>query len=132
MIKVKNVRPGILIIADAGIKLAPGETTDVQIVTAQMERCLDDGLLARIDSESEVQQKAKSANRSNAPKAEAKKQSAKAADTEPKPEPDDSNGDSAGKSSGAEAGDPGGHAGAEPAAADGAQPEIPGVGNDGQ
>ena len=124
MIKVKNIRAGIVIIADAGLKLAPGETTEVENATRQMSAAIADGLLARIDVEAETQQSAKSASRSNAPKAEAKKQSAKVADTEPKP---DSDGDPA-KSAGAVTGEPCGNAGAEPAAADGAQPALPEVG----
>ncbi len=37
--KVKNVRAGIVIIADAGLKLAPGETVSVDKLTAQMQLC---------------------------------------------------------------------------------------------
>lgn len=36
--KIKNVRPGILIIADAGMKLAPGDAAEVDALTPQMER----------------------------------------------------------------------------------------------
>lgn len=36
--KIKNVRPGILIIADAGMKLAPGDAAEVDTLTPQMER----------------------------------------------------------------------------------------------
>ena len=51
MTKVKNVRAGIVIIADAGLKLAPGETVSVERLTAQMNSALDAGLLARVDGD---------------------------------------------------------------------------------
>jgi len=35
--KIKNVRPGILIIADAGLKLAPGDSVEVDTLTQQRE-----------------------------------------------------------------------------------------------
>lgn len=54
MIKVKNVRPGLLLIADAGLKLAPGETASVEKLTSQMNRCIEDGLLTRIEPEPEA------------------------------------------------------------------------------
>lgn len=68
MTKVKNVRAGIVIIADAGLKLAPGETVSVDRLTAQMNSALDAGLLARVDGD-ESKSKPKSA-----PKPEEKKQ----------------------------------------------------------
>lgn len=72
MIEVKNVRPGILLIADAGLKLAPGGTASVEKLTVQMERCLDNGLLARIDSEPEAKPEAKgNAKPENKPKGKA-------------------------------------------------------------
>lgn len=46
MIKIKNVRPGILIIADAGLKLAPGESVEIETLTPQARKAVDDGLLA--------------------------------------------------------------------------------------
>ncbi len=49
MIKVKNVRPGLLLIADAGLKLTPGGTASVETLTPQMNRCIEDGLLTRIE-----------------------------------------------------------------------------------
>lgn len=51
MIKIKNVRPGILIIADAGLKLAPGESREIENPTRQVEKAIADGLLARVDIE---------------------------------------------------------------------------------
>lgn len=51
MTKLKNVRAGIVIIADAGLKLAPGESVSVDRLTAQTQSAIEAGLLARIDSE---------------------------------------------------------------------------------
>ncbi len=51
MTKVKNVRAGIVIIADAGLKLAPGESVSVERLTAQIQSAIEAGLLARIDSD---------------------------------------------------------------------------------
>ena len=65
MIKLKNVRAGIVIIADAGLKLAPGETVSVERPSPQTHRAVDAGLLARVDNESESKSKPK-----NAPKPE--------------------------------------------------------------
>jgi hypothetical protein len=78
VIKIKNVGTGILMITDAGLKLAPGGTDDVENITPQMQRCLDDGLLARVDTEPEVKTKSKPSTRSSAAKTEAKEQSSKA------------------------------------------------------
>lgn len=61
MTKVKNVRAGIVIIADAGLKLAPGETVSVDKLTAQMNSALDAGLLTRIDGDGDGKAKPKSA-----------------------------------------------------------------------
>lgn len=73
MIKLKNVRAGIVIIADAGLKLAPGETVSVESPSPQMQRAVDAGLLARFDIDGDGKSKPK-----NAPKPE-----------ETKPEPTD-------------------------------------------
>ena len=59
MTKVKNVRAGIVIIADAGLKLAPGETVSVDKLTAQMNSALDAGLLARVDGDGDSKSKPK-------------------------------------------------------------------------
>ncbi len=61
MTKVKNVRAGIVIIADAGLKLAPGEIVSVDKLTAQMNSALDAGLLARVDGDGDSKSKPKSA-----------------------------------------------------------------------
>jgi len=47
MFKVKNVRPGILIIADAGLRLEPGRVLEVEDLTPHMEHAISAGLLAR-------------------------------------------------------------------------------------
>ena len=58
MAKVKNVKPGMVIIADAGLKLGPGEVADVNRLTSQAEKAIADGLLARIDVEVKPKTKA--------------------------------------------------------------------------
>ena len=87
MTKVKNVRAGIVIIADAGLKLAPGESVSVDRLTAQMQSAIEAGLLARIDSDGA----GKSIPRS-APKVEGAKpettESAQPASTEQAPDPE--------------------------------------------
>jgi hypothetical protein len=47
MEKLKNVRRGMLVIADAGLKLTPGQTIEVETPTKQMEALLASGHLAR-------------------------------------------------------------------------------------
>jgi glycosyltransferase involved in cell wall biosynthesis len=47
MFKVKNVRPGILIIADAGLRLEPGRVLEVEELTPHMERAVSAGLLVK-------------------------------------------------------------------------------------
>ena len=66
MTKLKNVRAGIVIIADAGLKLAPGETVSVERLSPQMHRAVDAGLLARIDGDGDSRSKPK-----NTPKVDA-------------------------------------------------------------
>ncbi len=63
MSKVKNVQPGILIIADAGLKLTPGEVAEMETLTVQVKRAIENGLLAHV--EVEVKQKAKSPGKEN-------------------------------------------------------------------
>jgi len=48
MKKVKNVRPGVLIIVDARLRLEPGEVLEVEYLTAHMEQALSAGHLTRI------------------------------------------------------------------------------------
>lgn len=59
MIKVKNVQSGILIIADAGIKLGPGETADMDSITIQAANAIDNGLLTRVDIDPEPKQRSR-------------------------------------------------------------------------
>ena len=51
MITIKNVRPGILIIPDAGIKLLPGETVPIDKLTEQIDSCLNSGHLISKDKD---------------------------------------------------------------------------------
>jgi hypothetical protein len=60
LVKVKNVRPGILIIADAGLKLAPGETVSLEKTTPQIDAAIEVGLLARVESDAESRPRPKS------------------------------------------------------------------------
>ncbi len=60
MVKVKNVRPGILIIADAGLKLAPGEAVSLEKTTPQTDAAIEAGLLARVESDTESKSRPKS------------------------------------------------------------------------
>jgi len=53
MTKVKNVRPGVLIIADARMRLEPGEVLEVEFLSTHMEQALSARHLARIDREDE-------------------------------------------------------------------------------
>ena len=51
MLTIKNVRPGILIIPDAGLKLFPGEVAPVEEQTDQIKHCLQTGVVIRVDKE---------------------------------------------------------------------------------
>ncbi len=55
MLTIKNIRPGILVIPDAGLKLKPGQAVDIEKGTRQIESALIKGYLAAIDSKQEVQ-----------------------------------------------------------------------------
>jgi len=48
MEKLKNVRPGVLVIADAGLKLTPGQTVETESLTKQMEALVASGHLTRV------------------------------------------------------------------------------------
>lgn len=63
MIKVKNVRPGILIIPDSKLKLSPGETVELSDISAQVQKAMDDGLLAKVDREQDAKPRPKAVNR---------------------------------------------------------------------
>jgi hypothetical protein len=51
MLTIKNVRPGILIIPDAGLKLFPGEVAPVEEQTDQIKHCLQTGVVIQVDKE---------------------------------------------------------------------------------
>lgn len=63
MVRVKNVRPGILIIADAGLKLSPGESRDLNELTPQAKQALDNGFLAQMDRDKETKPASKPADK---------------------------------------------------------------------
>lgn len=48
-LKLKNIRPGVLIIADAKLRLDPGQTFEAESISPQMESALSAGRLARMD-----------------------------------------------------------------------------------
>ena len=50
MIELKNVRPGVLMIADGPVRLEPGQVVAVKSLTAQMEKALSLGMLARVEA----------------------------------------------------------------------------------
>lgn len=51
MVKVKNVRAGMLLITDAGLQLAPGAVAEVAGVTPQLERAVAIGHLVLVQEE---------------------------------------------------------------------------------
>ena len=96
--KIKNVRAGIVIIADAGIKLAPGETMEVENPTRQTLTAVAGGLLAHVDAEPEAKSKTKTAGRAAESKAESKKTTAPVAtEKQPVASEADTGSDSAGE-----------------------------------
>ena len=46
-IQVKHVRPGILVVADAGLRFGPGQVLEVKTLTPQLERAISAGTLVR-------------------------------------------------------------------------------------
>ncbi len=60
MLTIKNVRSGILIIPDAGLKLFPGEVVSAPEQTNQIKHCLQTGMLVRIDKEKDDERPAQS------------------------------------------------------------------------
>ena len=67
--QIKNVRSGIVIIADDGIKLAPGETVELENPTRQVAKAIADGLVAEILPEPEAKSKSRTASKSESKKA---------------------------------------------------------------
>ena len=47
---IKNLRPTILFITDAGVRLAPGETKEVLDRTPEINKCLEEGVIVRVHS----------------------------------------------------------------------------------
>lgn len=72
MVKVKNVRPGILIIADAGLKLAPGESRDIEQLTPQAKDAIAGGLLAQMDKAQDPKPAGKAVDKAQEAKPQAK------------------------------------------------------------
>jgi len=52
--KIRNKLPGPLVIADAKLRLAPGEVVEVGTVTPQTQGALDRGLAAQVDETTPV------------------------------------------------------------------------------
>lgn len=77
MVKIKNVRPGILIIADAGLKLAPGESRDIEQLTPQTKDALASGLLAQMDKAQDSKPAGKAADKGQEAKPQTKAASRK-------------------------------------------------------
>ena len=48
-ITVKNLRPCVLILADAGLRLGPGEIAEIAALTPQIQKAIASGRLARLD-----------------------------------------------------------------------------------
>lgn len=49
--QIKHMRPGVLVVADAGLRFGPGQVLEVEALTPQLERALAAGLLVRTDDE---------------------------------------------------------------------------------
>ena len=49
MNRIKNIRPGVLVIPDAGLKLKPGQVVEVERLTKQIQAALKNGRLAMAD-----------------------------------------------------------------------------------
>ncbi|MCE5322387.1 hypothetical protein LLG46_03610 [bacterium] len=77
MVRLKNVRSGILIIADAGLKLAPGEDREISELTPQAKQALDNGFLAQMDRDKETKPASKAADKVPETKSQSKSSSRK-------------------------------------------------------
>jgi hypothetical protein len=51
MLRIKNIRPGILVIPDAGLKLNPGQVVEIEERTRKIDSALKKGYLALIDTD---------------------------------------------------------------------------------
>ena len=49
MNRIKNIRPGVLVIPDAGLKLMPGQVAEVELLTKQIQAALKSGRLTTVD-----------------------------------------------------------------------------------
>jgi hypothetical protein len=83
--KVKNIRPGIVIIADAGLKLAPGEVVELDKLTPQASRAIDAGMLAAVEPQAEAKPETKPKAKSPARTAAQEPESKDAAETSAAP-----------------------------------------------
>lgn len=57
MLTIKNIRPGILVIPDADLKLKPGQVVDIEKGTRQIESALKKRYLASVDHKETKDQK---------------------------------------------------------------------------
>jgi hypothetical protein len=57
LIKVKNVRAGIVIISDAGLKLSPGEVVELLELTPQVSTAINAGMLATVEPQAQAETK---------------------------------------------------------------------------
>ncbi len=57
MIRIKNLRGGWLFIPDAGLKLRAGQVTSVENLTPQIERLIDKGYVALVDTPSQKEER---------------------------------------------------------------------------
>jgi len=55
MVRIKNIRPGIVLVSGLGIRLAPGGVASVERATAEIERGIAAGILVRLDDEMAAQ-----------------------------------------------------------------------------
>ena len=56
MTTIKNIRPGILVIPDAGLRLTPGQAAEIGKPTKQVEGLIASGHLARVGDPPEPEQ----------------------------------------------------------------------------
>ena len=50
MVTVKNVRPSLVLVSDARLRLGPGQVLPVDTITPHLQALLDDGALVRLDA----------------------------------------------------------------------------------
>lgn len=64
---VKNLRPGVLILADAGLRLGPGEAAEIAALTPQIQKAIEAGRLARLDADTPQPEASEPATESGEP-----------------------------------------------------------------